>query len=124
MASRRFPDSGSRQVLRENGDQASSAVITYYLDTEGTLAPVYAERGTDTPAVQDALAGSSTHLDAYGRQVDFRGPTDDTAALWAKVDGGPLFQVFAAPEPRLDALEAAVAASPGTAAGLALVFGA
>ncbi len=107
MASRLFPDSGSRQVLRPNGDQAASGTITYYLDTVGTLAPVYADRGTGTPDPADAFAGSATHLDAYGRQINFRGPTDGTDVLYAKVDNGPLFQVYAAAEPRLRALEQA-----------------
>ncbi len=106
MASRRFPDSGSRYILRPNGDQASNGLIVYYLDGAGqSRAPVFAERGTDDPDDDDALVNSQTRLDAYGGQLDFRGPRDDTDALYASVDGGPIFRVLAAPEPRLQALE-------------------
>ncbi|MEU7972163.1 hypothetical protein AB0B48_08975 [Micromonospora sp. NPDC049089] len=106
MASRRFPDSGSRYILRPNGDQASNGLIVYYLDGAGqNRAPVFAERGTDDPDDDDALVNSQTRLDAYGGQLDFRGPRDDSDALYASVDGGPIFRVLAAPEPRLQALE-------------------
>lgn len=109
MASRLFPDSGSRYALRANGDQAGSGVIEYYRDAAGqNRAPVYADRGTDDPDPDDAFVNSTTHLDAYGGQVDFRGPGDDTDLLYARVDGGPIFRVPAAPEPRLRLLEAAV----------------
>lgn len=116
MASRRFPDSGSRYATRRNGDQASNGVIVYFRDEAGTLrAPVYAERGTDNPAPADAFVNSQTHLDAFGGQVDFRGPNDDTDELFASVDGGPIFRVPAAPEPRLRALETALADAATTA---------
>lgn len=116
MASRRFPDSGSRYATRPNGDQAKNGVIRYFRDPAGqNLAPVYAERGTDNPAPGDALVGSQTHLDAFGGQVDFRGPNDDTDELYASIDGGPIFRVPAAPEPRLRALETAVPASQSAA---------
>ncbi|MEU5668954.1 hypothetical protein ABZ749_01025 [Micromonospora sp. NPDC047753] len=106
MASRRFPDSGTRFVQRPNGDQATNGVITYYLDPAcQNRAPVYTERGTDTPDPGDALLNSTTHLDGYGGQVDFRGPTDGTDVLYAIVDNGPVIRVMAAPEPRLQALE-------------------
>jgi len=109
VASRRFPDSGSRYLLRPNGDQATNGVITYYLDPAcQNRAPVYTERGTDTPDPDDALLNSSTHLDGYGGQVDFRGPTDGTDVLYAIVDNGPVIRVAAMPEPRLRALEQVV----------------
>lgn len=106
MASRLFPDSGSRYITRSNGDQANNGVIVYYRDPAGqTRAPVYADRGTDTPAPGDALVNSQTHLDAFGGQVDFRGPSDNTDELYASIDGGPIFRVAAAAEPRLRTLE-------------------
>ncbi len=109
MASRQFPDSGTRYVQRPNGDQATNGVITYYLDRLCQIrADVFAERGTDTPDPDDAFVNSSTHLDGYGGQVDFRGPEDGTDVLYAIVDNGPVIRVAAAPEPRLRALEQVV----------------
>ncbi|MFI6332920.1 hypothetical protein ACIBBG_32015 [Micromonospora chersina] len=119
MASRLFPDSGSRYILRPDGSQASNGVIVYYLDAAAqNRAPVYVDRGVGTPDPADALLNSQTHLDGYGGQVDFRGPSDDTDVLYAIVDGsGPVIRVAAAPEPRLRALESSV----GDAASVAYV---
>ncbi|MFI2650200.1 SGNH/GDSL hydrolase family protein [Micromonospora fulviviridis] len=116
MASRLFPDSGSRYLLRPDGSQASNGVIVYYLDAAAqNRATVYVDRGTTSPAPGDAIVNSQTHLDAYGGQLDFRGPTDDTDVLYATVDGGPVIRIPAAPEPRLRALEAAVGSAASTA---------
>lgn len=123
MASRRFPDTGSRYVIDAEGNRASSAAITYYEDPAGqTLAEVYAERGTDTPDPADALVGSSTTLDAYGGQVDFRGPTDGTKVLYAQVGvTGPIFQVRCEPRAELDSLDTRTTALEAGGAGDALL---
>jgi hypothetical protein len=120
VASRLFPDSGSRYVLRRNGDQAANGTIVYYVDAAGqNRATVYIDRGTDSPDVADVIVNSETKLDAYGGQLSFRGPVDGTDVLYATVDGGPVFRVAAAPEPRLRVLEDAVEAlQPGGSAGL------
>lgn len=124
MASRRFPDNGTRYATRANGDQAKNGVIVYFLDPAGqNRATVYAERGTDTPAPGDVLVNSQTHLDAFGGQVDFRGPDGGNGVwgpdeLYASVDGGPIFRVAAAPEPRLRTLEDQLAAALARLAAL------
>jgi hypothetical protein len=110
VASRRFPDNGTRFAILANGDRAKSKTITYYLDPLGqTLAAVYAERGTDTPAPGDAYSNSSTSLDAFGAQVPFRGPLDGTARIYGQVgDDGPIFPVDADPTYRFADIEAAL----------------
>lgn len=124
MASRRFPDSGSRYATRPNGDQASSGKITYFLDAAGQYkATVYAERGTAYPAPADIIVGSETHLDAFGGQIDFRGPLDGRRLLYASVNSGPIFRVPADPWPILEELEEQLANAIGRLTALEGSYG-
>lgn len=111
MASRPFPSDGSRYVIMANGDRAASKSIKYFLDPVGQFpAEVYAERGTDTPDPIDEFVGSATTLDAFGAQVDFRGPTDGRKKVYAQVGAdGPIFEVLCKPQPQIDELVAEMA---------------
>jgi len=131
VASLQFPDSGSRQVLYANGDQAVNVVGTLYSDVGlTTLAEVY----TDNAGAKGALIlTAQITMDAYGRQPDYWGPADGTDHLWIVVNGGPPSRVDAAYGPRINAAEtpsgaqtkatAAQTAATGAAAALAIVFG-
>jgi hypothetical protein len=105
VTSYRFPDSGTRNCIRQNGDQAQNGIISYYLDSSGTnAAPIFVDRGNRTPASSDSIASSKSQLDAHGSQMNFRGPTDGTRVIYASVDGGPIFPVPCDPLDVIDAM--------------------
>lgn len=116
MARLLFPDEGSRlgyRVVATSLRSVAGSTATLFTDAAGTtLADIRSYDGTATPG--PVIPGSTVSLDSYSRLPLFWGPDLLVDTLWADIYGGPLSPVLARFDPRIDTLDAAVAAlQPG-----------
>lgn len=124
------PDPSMRTVWRVvNGEcrSAPGASAVVYADAQGSIpADIRSYDPLNPTTVGAAIAGSTVTV-AFDSTVPLFWFPDGVDTVWVSVTGGPLTEVPARFDNRIDTLAATVAALPstsaGTAAGLAIVFG-
>ncbi len=125
MARLRGPDDGSRLVYVVRGTglhvAAGMSAVMHAAETGDTLADIlYDADGTPGSPVP----GSALVVDSFGLLPDFWLPDPLVDRVWAQCGTGPRTAVYAATDPRIDALDTRVAAvEGGVAAALPLTGG-
>lgn len=114
------PDPASRHITQVSGSSTyefSGRTAIVYTDAAGTsAASILTYDGTETPGA--AIAASTVTLDADSRIPQFWFP-DGVDVLYVRVTGGPLVQVRADYDRRLDASAALASAGFAQAAAVA-----
>jgi hypothetical protein len=96
------PDAGSRSVFLPTGRPASGRVGTVYTAADGdTLASIAAYQAGDPDTPGSVISGSTLTVDAYGLLPLFWFP-DGQDTVWITVNGGPLVEINANYDARLD----------------------
>lgn len=102
------PDVSSRlitQVVGSTVHEFSGWLTTIYSDDAGTVPADIAEYNQAAPATPGAtITSSQVRLDATSRLPRFWFPSDGTDVLYARVVGGPLVEIRADEDRRLDAM--------------------
>lgn len=102
------PDMGSRAVFLPSGAPAAGKTGVVYANAAGTvLAGIATYNGTGT--VGATIPGSVVTVDASGLLPKFWFP-DGVDVLWITVNGGPVVPINADYDPRIDQLQAELAA--------------
>jgi hypothetical protein len=108
MARLLYADPGSQLVYRTVGSLLRSAVgkvATVYADAAATTLADIATYNPLTPTVPGAVIATSTlTVDSNSLLPWFWGPLTAVDTLWVVVDGGPITQINAYYDPRIDAL--------------------
>jgi len=112
VASLPYPDSGSKLVLLPTGKPAAGVRGYLYADEQLTQpAEVYTDVAGAKGALIPVVDGRVTvTLDPFGRQPRYWGPASGVDHLWMVING-LASRIDADYDPRLDALETALAAA-------------
>jgi hypothetical protein len=106
VPSRKFPDTGTRVVVMQDGGLAADKVGRYFQDEAAT---VPAEMYADVAGVKGALiATSQLPTNGFGEQADYWGPESGQDRLWVSVNGGPVMATDADYNARIDDVEGRV----------------
>jgi len=118
-----YADPGSQLVYQRLGTSLRSAngrTATVYADAAGTTLADIAAYDPSNPGVPGAvIAGSTLIVDTFSLLPWFWGPLAGDDTLWVQVDGGPVAQINAYYDPRIDAAATAAGLAAETSARIA-----